>query len=82
MEEWEKLKSVDVRTVDRDELVDITRILDGERDCGEKEMQMRAFLKNVKNPYCFLVGDVIVKSSFTEGASLKQRLQELADCSE
>jgi hypothetical protein len=40
---------------------------------------MKIFLRNVKNPYCFMVGDVIVKSSFTEGVSLKQRLRELAD---
>lgn len=79
MEEWEKLKSVDIRTVNRDELIDITRIPEDETDCGDKPMQMKTFLKKIKNPYCFMVGDVIVKSSFTEGASLKQRLQELAD---
>ena len=66
MEEWEKLKSVDIRTVNRDGLIDITRIPEDD-------------LRNVKNPYCFMVGDVIVKSSFTEGVSLKQRLRELAD---
>ena len=40
---------------------------------------MRTFLRNIKNSYCFMVGDVIVKSSFTEEVSLKQRLRELAD---
>lgn len=79
MKEWEKLKSVDVRTVNREELIDITRIAENETDCGGKEMQMRKFLEDIKNPYCFMVGDVIVKSSFTEGASLKQRLRELAE---
>ena len=68
MEEWEKLKSVDIRTIPEDDSDDV-----------DKEMQMRTFLRNVKNPYCFMVGDVIVKSSFTEGVSLKQRLRELAD---
>lgn len=79
MEEWEKLKSVDIRTVNRDGLIDITRNPEDDLDGVDKEMQMRTFLRNVKNPYCFMVGDVIVKSSFTEGASLKQRLWELAD---
>ena len=79
MEEWEKLKSVDIRTVNRDGLVDITRIPEDDSDGMDKEMQIRNFLKNVKNPYCFMVGDIIVKSSFIEGASLKQRLRELAD---
>ncbi len=79
MEEWEKLKSVDIRTVNRDGLIDVTRIPEDDSDDVDKEMQMRTFLRNVKNPYCFMVGDVIVKSSFTEGVSLKQRLRELAD---
>lgn len=79
MEEWEKLKSVDIRTVNRDGLIDITRIPEDDSDGVDKEMRMRIFLRNVKNPYCFMVGDVIVKSSFTEGVSLKQRLRELAD---
>ncbi len=79
MEKWEKLKSVDIRTVKRDELIDITRIPEDDSDDVDKKIQMKTFLRNVKNPYCFMVGDIIVKSSFTEGVSLKQRLQELAD---
>lgn len=79
MEKWEKMRSVDIRTVKRDGLVDITRIPEGDSDGGDKEMKMRTFLKKVKNPYCFMVGDIIVKSSFTEGVSLKQRLRELAE---
>ena len=79
MEEWERLKSVDIRTVNRDELIDITRISEDETDCGDKEMQMKTFLRKVKNPYCFMVGDVIVKSSFTERVILKQRLLEMTD---
>ena len=75
MEEWENWRSVDIRTVNRDGLVDITRIPEDDSDGMDKEMQIR----NVKNPYCFMVGDIIVKSSFIEGASLKQRLRELAD---
>ena len=67
MEEWEKLKSVDIRTVNRDGLIDITRIPEDDSGGVDKEMQMKIFLRNVKNPYCFMVGDVIVKSSFTEG---------------
>ena len=79
MKKREKLKSVDIRTVKRDELIDITRIPEDDSDDVDKKIQMKTFLRNVKNPYCFMVGDIIVKSSFTEGVSLKQRLQELAD---
>ena len=79
MDEWENWRSGDIRTVNRDGLVDITRIPEDDSDGMDKEMQIRNFLKNVKNPYCFMVGEIIVKSSFIEGASLKQRLRELAD---
>ena len=32
MEEWEKLKSVDIRTVNRDGLIDVTRIPEDDSD--------------------------------------------------
>lgn len=43
MEEWEKLKSVDIRTVNRDGLIDVTRIPEDDSDDVDKEMQMRTF---------------------------------------
>ena len=49
MEKWETMRSVDIRTVKRDQLVDITRIPEGDSDSGDKEMKMRTFLKKVKN---------------------------------
>lgn len=79
MTEWEQLKAVDVRTVRREDLVDITGLAESENLSPDKEARMRDFFKRVKNPYCFMVGDVIVKSSFMEGVSLQQRLQELAE---
>lgn len=78
MEELARLKEIDIRTVNRDELIDITKLPKDKTECGDKETQMKKFIKNVRNPYCFAVGDMIVKSSFSEGASLKQRIQELA----
>lgn len=78
MEDLEKLKAVDIRTVEKGELVDITGLLEEKPDC-DKDRRMKTFVEKVKNPYCFMVGDVIVKSSFLDGVSLKQRLQELAD---
>lgn len=78
MEELVKLSEVDIRTVSRDELIDITSLPKEETDCEGKDIQMKKFIEQVKNPYCFMVGDMIVKSSFTEGVSLQQRIQELA----
>lgn len=79
MKEWEKMKTVDIRNIKREDLVDITGISKEKAEGGNREMQIRAFVEQVKNPYCFMVGNIIVKSSFVEGVSLKQRLQELAD---
>ena len=77
-DEWERLKAVDIRTVRKEELVDIEPLL---KEMATKDgIDRKAdFIKKVKNPYCFLVGDVIVKSTFTEGATLKQRVQELIE---
>lgn len=79
MIEWEQLQSVDIRTVKREALADITQLAEDETVYPDQEAKIRDFIKKVKNPYCFTVGDVIVKSSFIEGASLQQRLQEFAD---
>lgn len=77
-DEWERLKAVDIRTVRKEELVDIEPLL---KEMATKDETDRKtdFIRKVKNPYCFLVGDVIVKSTFTEGATLKQRIQELIE---
>lgn len=72
LKEIEALKNVDVRTVDRDGLVDI-RELDVKQDIPV-EQRIREFVKQVGNPYCFKVGDVVVKSAFSEnGGSFEER---------
>ena len=53
--ELDALKGVDVRTVDRAELVDIREV-----------PVERGLIGKVKNPYCFRVGDVVVKTVFSE----------------
>lgn len=78
MEELTKLTEIDIRTVNRDELIDITCLPKEKRDGEGKDVQMKKFMEQIRNPYCFKVGDMIVKSSFMEGVSLQQRIQELA----
>ena len=58
----DEMKSVDIRTVDREELVDI-RDVRIDRTLP-KEERVRSFVQQIKNPYCFRCGDVIVKTSF------------------
>lgn len=76
MNDWERMKEIDIRTVSRQNLEDITT-LQVEIPFNDRNMRMKHFVEKVKNPYCFRVGDVIVKSTFLGGASLKERIEEL-----
>ena len=58
----DEMKNVDIRTVDREEVVDI-RDVSIDRTLP-KEERVRSFIQQIKNPYCFRCGDVIVKTSF------------------
>ncbi len=73
----EEMKNIDIRTVDRETLVDINTIeLD---DSLSKEERVREYIRQVKNPYCYRVGNVIVKCTFSnDGVSLQQRFEEFA----
>ena len=72
--ELDALKSVDVRTVDREKLVDI-REVEIDRNLTAKE-RVREFIRQAGNPYCFKVGDVVVKTVFSEnGGSFEERFE-------
>ena len=48
-----------------DSLIDIRNVkLD--RNLGQAE-RVRSYLQQIKNPYCFRVGDVVVNVAYTEG---------------
>ena len=72
----EELKSVDIRTVKPEDVADIQQIkIDG--TLSQQEMR-KEFIRQVGNPYCFRVGKVIVKSSYSgDGVSLNERFEEL-----
>ncbi len=73
---FDEMKEVDVRTVNAKDLADVTKIRINP-ELTEEERRKK-FLKEVKNPYCFLVGDVIVKSVFEKsGCSLNERFEQL-----
>lgn len=74
---FEEMKSVDVRTVDRDSLVDVTQICIDEN--LPKEERLKEFVRQVKNPYCFRVGNVVVKNVYSnDGVSLRERFEQFA----
>ena len=62
----DELKQVDVRTVDPDTLVDIKEIeIDRTLPKGER---IQEFIRQIRNPYCFRVGDMGVKLEFLDSA--------------
>lgn len=71
----EEMRAVDIRTVKPESLVDITEIHIDEKLEGKERAE--EFIRQVKNPYCYKVGKMIVKSSYSEGATLTERFQEL-----
>ena len=73
----EEMKNVDVRTVDRDRLVDINEIeIDDRLPPKERAAE---FLRQIKNPYCFRVGNVVVKNVYSDdGVSLQERFEQFA----
>ena len=72
----EEMKNVDVRTVDPATLVDVTQIVIDES--LPQEERVKEYLRQVKNPYCFKVGDVVVKCSYSnDGVTLKERFEQL-----
>lgn len=72
----EELKSVDIRTVKPEDVADIQQIKIDDT-LSQQEMR-KEFIRQVGNPYCFRVGKVIVKSSYSgDGVSLNERFEEL-----
>lgn len=73
----EEMKNIDIRTVDPESLVDVTGILiNDEATSVERATE---FVKQVRNPYCFRVGDMVVKNVYSsDGISLKDRFEQFA----
>ena len=68
------MKNIDVRTVDPSTLVDINTVKVN-TDLSVEERK-KDFIRQVKNPYCFRCGKVVVKMSFADTtATLEDRLE-------
>ena len=59
------LEAVDVQTVSPDDLVDL------------KEERIASFIRQVKNPYCYKCGKIVVKVGFEEGTTLEEQLKTI-----
>ncbi len=71
----EEMREIDVRTVDPESLVDIRTVtVDPALPRVEK---LKSFVKQIKNPYCYKYGDVIVKIGFANnGKTLEDCLEQ------
>lgn len=62
--ELEKMKDVDPRTVDRSTLVQRKDVK--VRSRGTKQERVMDYIRQIKNPYCYLEGKTVVKISFAD----------------
>lgn len=70
----EQMKQVDVRTVNREDLVDILDIQIDES--LPQEQRLTEFLRQIKNPYCYRCGKMVIKMSFADTEyTLEERLE-------
>ena len=69
-----EMKEIDIRTVDPETLVDIKNVsINTDLPIDERK---KDYIKQVKNPYCFKCGKVVVKMSFAETtAPLEDQLE-------
>lgn len=72
LENLKQMSEVDVRTVDKDTLVDVGDVLI--RTDLPKEERMMDYIRKIKNPYCYLSNGMIVKISFAGKDTLEQCL--------
>ena len=72
----EAMKNVDIRTVDPSELVDIS---DVKIDVSlPREERVKQFVEQIKNPYCYKCGKIIVKVTFSDTEiTLNDRLESI-----
>lgn len=75
-EEMDALKSVDIRTVEKEALADIREVeVDRSLPLDERK---RAYLEAVGNPYAVRVGDMKVRVRFAEnGASFEEAFENM-----
>lgn len=72
----EGMQSVDIRTVDKDTLVDLnTVVIDESLPVPDR---VASFVEQIKNPYCFRVGNIAVKVKYKEsGPTFQQNFEDL-----
>ena len=73
LEDLKKLAAVELRDVNREELVDINDV-EIKKDLSQRE-RMVDFVSQIKNPYCYLDRGMVVKISFAGENRLEDTLK-------
>ncbi len=60
----EAMRNVDPRAVDRSQLVDRASVRIDPN--ATRDERLRQYIRQIRNPYCYLHGDTVVKISFSE----------------
>lgn len=75
-EQMNEMKNVDIHTVDRSSLVDIRTVQIDEGLPVEERIKQLA--EGLKNPYCFLIGDIVVKVEYEDTeVTFEQRFERI-----
>lgn len=72
LENLKEMSEVDVHTVDKNTLVDVADV--HIRTDLPKEERMIDYIRQIKNPYCYLSNGIVVKISFAGKDTLEQCL--------
>lgn len=73
-EDLERMRSVDIKTVDKNSLVDINDVKIDE-SLPRKE-RVRDYIRQIGNPYCYLDHGIAVKISFSGKGSFEDILMK------
>ena len=72
LEKLREMANVDIRTVDRSALVDIEDVHINQ-DLPE-HLRVLDYIRQIKNPYCYLCQGYVVKVGFAEKSSIEDAL--------
>lgn len=75
-ERLEQLRAVDVRSIDKNDLIDLNQVtIDETKPVPERVAE---FMRQILNPYCFRIGDVVIKVVYKEnGPSFQQNMIDM-----
>lgn len=71
--ELTEMSEVDIRSIDRDKLVEI-KTVNVKTELPDKE-RMADFIEQIGNPYCYLCNGMVIKTRFAGKQSLKDCLK-------